>query len=144
MDEEVRNWIRKKKKEELEGMKEQAVSESSSQLPTAQTEPTEEKTSEPIEPEPQPIEQKTAAEVTQSTAPQKSPEATVPLDNEPEETPKEEQHPPPQADSNTMKTEYPSKSPLLTKKSKILLILITIFISVLVFVYFYLIPKILK
>ena len=146
MDEEIRDWIQKKKKEAEELEKSggtETIPSSPEKLP-AEAQPAEEKTSEPIKTEIQPVEQKTAVKTAQPASPKIS-ETTAPSDHEPEEITEEEedQYPPSQA-SDTSKTEYQSKPPLLTKKSKILLVLIAISIPVFLFIYFYLIPKILK
>lgn len=145
MDEEVRDWIQKKKKaaEELEKSEGTEIIPSSPEKLPVEAQPAEEKTSEPIKTEIQTVEQKTAVKTTQPVLP-KIPETTVPSDSEPEEiTEEEDQYPPSQA-PDTPKTEYQSKPTLLTKKSKILIVLIAIFIPVFMFIYFYLIPKILE
>lgn len=149
MEEEIRNWIRKKTKEieesgggfeQPEVVKEQAISKDSSEKSEAR--PTEDQTSKPVELEQQPVEQKTAAEITQSASIPKSSEATIP-ENEPEEIPEEDQYPPSQPNLSTMKTEYPSKPSLLTKKAKILIVLIAISVAFFIFMFLYVIPKIL-
>ena len=148
MDEEIRDWIKKKKKE-IEGL-EVGSENPPEKSPNTEIQPAEDKTSEPVkveQPQPaevekvQPIEQKTAAETTQSIVPPKSSETAIPLEYKPEEAPEEDQYQPPRTDLNDIESR-PSKPPLLTRKSKVLLALIVIWSIIIVLLFLYVIPSI--
>lgn len=142
MEEEVREWIKKKmesnalKKDvkDLEEIKEQTSSQTSAEkAPPA----TEEKLSD------EPAEQKTIGELSISQAPvqiaQPVPEPEkedVPLEKPEEE---KKQFPPSQSQLNTM-ADYPSKPSLFSIKSKILLVMIVAMVAFLLFFYFYIRP----
>lgn len=147
MDDEVKNWIKKKKSEignlnsSADKLKSKAISGySPKESSKPESIPSVDQTKAIKIEETQPV-QNTVAEITKSDTPTKISES-APLEDEFKEKAKQNKFLPPQSSSDPMKTQYPPKHSLLSKKSKILLVLTIIWIPIFLFIYFYILPRI--
>lgn len=149
MDDQVKNWVKKKKSEmgNLDSGADQLKSKAtSSYSPTKSSKPESNPSVDQTKPikieETQPV-QNTVAEITQSDTLTKTSES-VPLEDESEEKTiaKQNNFLPPQPSSHSIETQFPSKHSLLSKRSKILLVLTIIWIPIFLFIYFYILPTI--